>query len=290
MKRSALSVAVAFVSLLAAAPAASAIAYEPEPSFCKPALLRDHLEPLERLPKLPAPPRSGRLAFGPTSLRLEPLPALITGEGRVGYRLYLQRQGASVHPRWTVTTTLVRVDWQGRLVKTIARATRKVRTIDARRGAGVEFDLSGAFGPYRVLSVFRSKAGEKLGSYGFYFRLVRPDESARLALNSRSYRPGQTVFARVDNFGTALVTYGVPYAIEQLSGSTWSKAPESPKGPWILPLYFSEPGMSGDCTGFWIPPSMPAGRYRMVKQIDYALERTKDRTKFLTAEFDVVAP
>lgn len=288
MKRRALSSAIAALAVLfVVVPSASAVTYEVEPPFCKPALLRDYLKPLERLPRLPSPP-SGRLPFGPERLGLRPMQSLVVGSGRVGYDLVVEGR-APVHPDWRVTTTLERVDWRGRPVKTIATANRQLRTIRSDRRAGDVFELKGAPAPYRVITVFRSKSGEQLGRFGFYFRLVRPTESAILALNASSYRPGQTVFARVENRGTELVGYGVPYAIERLSGSTWSKAPESPRGPWILPLLLSNPGMSGRCTGFWITPDMPAGRYRMVKEIDFMRQSGKDRSKFLLAEFDVLA-
>lgn len=287
MKRGALaSVIVAVASLLVAAPGASAVTYEVEPPFCEPTVLRDYLKPVEQLPKLPSPP-SGRLPFGPERLTVKPMQSLVIGSGRVGYDLFIRNQ-APVHPHWRVTTTLERVDWRGRPVKTIATTDRQVRTIRFGRGAGVEFELEGVPGPYRVITVFSSKSGERLGRFGFYFRLMRPTESARLALNSNSYRPGQTVFARVENLGTELVGYGVPYAIERLSGSTWSKAPESPRGPWILPLLLSNPGMSGRCNGFWIPPDMPAGRYRVVKEIDFMRRTSEGRSKFLLAEFDLL--
>jgi hypothetical protein len=268
------------------APAASAVTYEPAPPFCAPHVLKDHLAPLERLPALPSPPASGQLGFGPSSLRIQSLPALVTGAGRVGYKLYLRRKAPSIHPRWRVTTTLSRVDWHGDEVEAITRTNRRLRTIKAGRGAGVQLELDGIPAPYRVLTVFHNKAGERIGGFGFYFRVVSLIGRARLVLNAHSYGPGQTVFGRVENLGTALVNYGVPYAIERLDGTTWSKAPESPPGPWIMPLLSSAPGMSGGCDNFWIPPTMPAGRYRMVKEVEIGSVRPRDPT-FLTAEFDV---
>ncbi|HEX5714289.1 MAG TPA: immunoglobulin-like domain-containing protein [Solirubrobacterales bacterium] len=274
--------------MLGSAATASAMTYEPEPPFCTPQVIEDHLKPLKRLPRLPEPPASGRVRFGPAGLHLQPLPAQVTGEGQVGYKLFLQPNAPSIHPGWKVTTTLARVDWQGRAVETIERTRRRLHTIKAGRGAGVQFEIEGVPGPYRVVSVFRSKTGQRLGEYGFYFQLLPSTNSARLALNGNVYRPGQTVFSRVENLGTEAVRYGVPYSIERLQVGTWEKAPEAPRGPWIMPLLYSAPGRSGPCNGFAVPPTMPSGRYRVVKEVTFGLRKQQQDSVNLYAEFDVV--
>jgi len=116
---------------------------------------------------------------------------------------------------------------------------------------------------------------------------MRPISRARLATNRQSYRAESTVFARVENYGTVAVGYGVPYSIEHLEGESWVEAPESPKGPWILPLLLNPPGFSGRCNGFLVPPEMAAGNYRVVKEVMFGLLRPAVR-KTLTAEFQVI--
>jgi len=251
--------------------------------------VNDLLEPLARLPKLHAPPASGRLGFGPASLRLHPLPAVVTDEGQVGYRLDLGRKARSVHPQWLVTTTLTRVDWQGRVVKVIDRVRRQLRTIRAGRGTGVQFEIKGVSAPYRVITVFRSKSGKKLGKFGFYFRLVPSTSNVRLALDADSYRAGDTVFGRIENFGTLPVTYGAPYAIERLEGAIWNRAAESPRD-FTLPAYGAAPGMSGTgCSRFRVRATMPPGRYRMSKEVDIeTVPRLRADRATVYAEFDVL--
>jgi len=118
---------------------------------------------------------------------------------------------------------------------------------------------------------------------------VETPKKTRLALNSGSYGPESTVFARIENFGTATVRYGAPYVIERLEGSTWVRAPESPR-VFILPLWGAGPGRTGidSCSRFWIPPSMRPGRYRMTKEVEYAVGKSRDRhPTILSAEFDI---
>ncbi len=268
------------------------ISYETEPRtppFCTPVVVQDYLQPLRQLPKLRAPSASGRVGFGPASLRLSPLPALVASEGRVGYKLFLEGQGRSLHPDWTVKTTLARINWKGRVLKVVDQVQRRVKTLRAGRGAGVQFEIKGVAAPYRVTTVFRSKAGRKLGKYGFYFRLVRPSSSVALSLDASSYRAGTTVFGRIENFGTGWVSYGAGYTIERLEGGAWKKAPESPEA-FTLQAFSAEPGMSGaGCSAFRTRTWTPLGRYRMAKEVLIETEpRSRPTPIAVYAEFDVV--
>jgi hypothetical protein len=268
------------------------VIYEPAPAspppFCAPVTVSDLLEPLAHLPKLHAPPASGRLGFGPASLRLHPLPALVTDEGRVGYKLDLNRHAPSLHPNWVVTTTLARIDSRGRAVKTIDRVRRRLKTVRVGRGAAVQFEVEGESSLYRVITVFRSKSGKKLARYGFYFRLVPTTSNARLTLDASSYRVGDTVFGRIENFGTLPVSYGAQFAIEQLEGASWNRTPQSPR---VFPLlsYAAEPGKSGaGCAQFRIRQNMEPGHYRMSKEVDFEIvPQLRSEHATLYAEFDV---
>lgn len=280
--------ACAIGGVLASAQASPAITYEPEPPFCEGSLARDFLAPFERMPKLPAPAPTGRIGFGPASLRLQPLPPLLVNEGSVGYKISLRRPSRPVYVNWDMTTTLTRIDWRGRPIETLDIVHRHVKAVRPRRGAGVHFDVSKKPAVYRVTAVFRSQSGRKLGTYGFYFRVVALTQGAQLKLNAARYRPETRVFGRVDNFGSETVFYGEPYRIEKLEGTSWVKAPESPR--WFtLPLYSTGPGLAGNqCSGFWIPPTMPPGRYRMSKEVDFGDWRPLNREPtLLTAEFDI---
>jgi hypothetical protein len=283
-------VAAILAAGLTSAPPSHAVIYESAPSpFCDGEVLHDYLVPLKRMPRLHSPPPSGRIGFGPASIAIRPYPALLVGEGRVGYGLSLRRRTPAAHPRWDVTTTLSRVDWQGRAIEMVDRVRRQVNTVGRGHSAGVHFKVGDDPGAYRLTSVFRSRSGQKLGGYGFYFRVVAPTQNVRLGLNADSYRPGNTVFGRIENYGTATVNYGVAYSIERLNGSSWSQAPESPRGPWILIGLSTQAGQSGRCLGFWIPNDMSPGTYRVVKSVDFASGHGRSNPTMLTAEF-AIAP
>jgi Big-like domain-containing protein len=287
----ALVAAIVALALAISAPAAGAVTYETAPSaFCRATVLRDYLAPLSRLPKPHSPGPSGQLGFGPRGIRLQPLPPLLVGGGTIGYKLFLVRGARAQHPDWTVVTTLARVNWRGRVAETHNRTRRRVRTISRTHGAGAEFRVNRYAFPYLLTVGFRDRAGRDLGEYGFYFRVVDATGTARLGLSAPTYRPGETVFARVENLGSSPVTYGAPYAIERLDAAGWARAPESPPGPWILPLYWTPGGMTENgCQGFWIPPTMPPGRYRISKEAKFPALRQPGsaESRLLTGEFDL---
>jgi hypothetical protein len=296
MRRRVSALAVAAIGALAlalsaAVPVMGAVTYETAPSaFCRPTVLRDYLAPLNRLPKLHSPGPSGRLDFGPRSIRLQPLPSLLVGGGTIGYKLTLSRGAPAQHPNWTVVTTLTRVNWRGRTAETHNHARRHVTTVSRSHGAGVEFRVNRYAFPYLLTAVFRDQSGKELGEYGFYFRVVDATANARFGLSAPSYRPGNTVFARVENIGSSPVSYGAAYAIERLEGAAWTKAPESPKGPWILPLYTTPTGTTEEgCHSFWIPPTMPPGHYRISKEAQFPALRGpgSDEPRLIGGEFDI---
>lgn len=280
MKRWMLGIALLTTIVVGSGPSASAVTYETAPPFCGGALLRDYLAPLKRMPKLRSP-STGQVGFGPSNLLLKASRRLIVGEGEIEYWLSLQKPKPSVRLNWIVTATLTRVNARGRAVEMVGRSRRHVGSVDRSDFPGARFEVGGEPATYRLIVAFRSDTGDRLGYYGFYYRAVLPTHDLRLGLNAGSYRPEQTVFARVENLGTVRVSYGAGYAIQRFEGSAWRKAPESP-GRFIKPLYNVAPGMaSGRCHGFWIPPTMPPGRYRMSKVV-WSPESP------LTAEFDVL--
>jgi len=276
-----------FLALAVTSASALATYEEPQP-FCKGETIHDFLAPLQQMPKLHSPPENGRIGFGPKSVELTPTPALLVGKGSIGYSLALHWRSPPAHPKWNVTTTLSAVDWRGRTTGIVGRVQRRVGTISRKHNVEIHFDVGGRSAAYRLTFVFRSESGRKLGGYGFYSRVVRPTKHARLTLDSDSYGPEATVFGRIDNFGTVSAFYGAEYVIERLEGSSWVRAPESPRY-FILPLYWSGPGSSGPCLGFGVRPTM-SGRYRMSKQIEYGNwpPPRNRRPVTLTAEFDVV--
>jgi Big-like domain-containing protein len=281
--RAALWVAITAALLLTALTArAAAVTYESEPAFCKRQFIVDPVSPFARMPKLHSPAADGRIGFGPERLRLRITPPLQTGGSEIGFTLAIaQRKGLSLP--WKATTTIVDVNGNGRPIGKPRRMTKKVGWLKPFRGDRFQFAVAGDPAFYRTTILLSGASEQRLGRYSFYTRVARPIFAARLSLNAATYRPENTVFFRVENLGTLSVAYGVPYSIERLEPGGWIEAPESPDGPWILPILMSLPGFSGPCAGFWIPPTMPAGHYRVVKPIGI-----RDETN-LTAEFDIAS-
>jgi hypothetical protein len=264
------------VAIMIGAPSASAVTYETAPSFCGSAILRDYLAPLKRMPKLQS---RGRMNFGSSSLVLNTSRPLIVGGGNIEAWFSLRDSGPAVHPNWILTATLTSVNRHGHSVKAIRSSRKRIRAISRSTLPGIEIQVDDTPAFYRLTIGIQGDAGQKLGDFGYYFRVVPPVHDTRLGLNSGSYRPEQTVFARVENFGTEHIHYGADYRISRLEGTRWVKAPESP-GRFIKPLYGTPPGAIGKCFQFWVPPAMPPGRYRMTKSIHWLDP--------INAEFDVV--
>jgi hypothetical protein len=248
------------------------------------------------MPKLHAPPESGRLGFGPSNLRFSFHPPLLLGGAAPGFDLSLYKRSPAVHPGWKVTATLSQVDWKGRVLKVVDVAKRKLTTVN--REQGDDFEVVAGAGVYRLTVVFLSRTGRKLGGFGTYYRVVPLTRHVRLGLDADSYQPEDTLLARVEDFGTTAVVYVVPYAIERFEEEGWVKAPESPEGPRIRPLLYSLPGASGPCEGFRIPASMPPGLYRMKQEVAFVFPHLHrgggvridypHPKRSLTAEFEVV--
>jgi hypothetical protein len=263
--------------LSAAAPAAPAVTYEPS-SFCSGGVVRDFLAPLTQMPKLHSPPATGRVGFGPARLIIRSRPQLVVDEREVGYTLALGRS-QSAHLDWDIVTTLTLIDRHGESVEAKKRVRRHLETVRSGHGGGVRLPVGPEPAFYRLTSVFRNSSGQKLGGYGFYFRVVVPTERARLVLLEDSVRPSQLVSGRIENLGTRPVSYGTFFAIERFDGAAWTLAPESPPGPWLAVAFQVLPGAAGKCSIFQVPASMPPGHYRMTKSTG---------PRGLSAEFDVV--
>lgn len=283
------ALAALLVAAWAAAPArAVAPPAPPDPSFCEGTVVRDFLAPTKRMPKLRSPRRDGTLPFRPRGIGLfawhpglEP-----KADEEIGYVFSLRRH-APARPRWRVDARLELVDWRGRRLKQVAGKRRQVRRLGRdRRRLNLKLPLPRRIGFYRYSAEFRGPSGKLLGRLGFYARVMAPVKRIRLALSSPTYTPGQTVLGRIENLGTGSVYFGSPYRIERYDGGVWTRAPETPQA-FPMPLYTAGSGLSSPCSPFRIPHSMPLGRYRMVKEVDFAIgQRAQSAT--IAAEFDVV--
>jgi hypothetical protein len=135
--------------------------------------------------------------------------------------------------------------------------------------------------------VIRSLSGRKLAEFGNYYRVIRPTVHTRLTLDATTYRPGDTLFGRVENPGATVVLFGQEYKIEKPEGESWVPIIEA---QFVIPLYWVAAGVtSGHCIPFTIPTSMPAGRYRLSQEAVISWSRLHGQLRpTLHAEFEVV--
>ncbi len=261
-----------------------AAASESEPSFCERATLHDYLAPMKRLPKLRELPfrRSGEARFRGVYVGAAG-PALAVNGGRAGYQLQWD-----ANPGWDVTVEFARVNANGKVIHQIGQRHLRLGELAPALITEPAFTMSGKPALYRTTLVIRSSSGRKLAEFGNYYRVIRPTVHVRLAPDASAYRPGTTVFARIENPGAAFVLFGDGYEVEVLEGASWMPAPEL-RGPFVTPLSFVAPGTTGShCLPVPIPASTPAGRYRVSQEtvVSWPFERHEQRP-FLRAEFEV---
>jgi hypothetical protein len=259
---------------------------EPEPHFCETITLHDYLAPLKRMPKLRELPfrRRSETRFHGVYVGAAG-PSLAVNGGRAGYQLQWD-----TNPRWDVTVTVAEVSAGGKVVRQLGQRHLRLGSLAPALGTEPSFTMPGKPAFYRSTLAIRSSSGRKLAEFGNYYRVIKPNVHVRLATDASTYRPGTTVFARIENPGAAFVLFGDGYEVESLEGAGWTPAPELP-GPFWTPLSFVAPGTTGShCLTVPIPTSTPAGRYRVSQEtvLSWPFERHEQRP-FLRAEFEVAA-
>jgi hypothetical protein len=144
---------------------------------------------------------------------------------------------------------------------------RRLRTIALKPAETVEprFRLPERPGFYRTILTIRSSTGREIAKFGNYYRLVKPKPNMYFTAQAATYRPGETVFARLENPGLAFALYGEEFKVEGLQGETWGPVAAAP-GPFHTALQFVAPGTTGHCLDFPIPAGLPAGRYRLSQE------------------------
>lgn len=278
--------------LLGALFAPSAPAYE-LPPFCDGGYVHNYLSPIEKMPALHSPPTSGPLPFSPGSIHLQSLNSgqLQAGEGTIGYALSNLASGRAAQPHWKVTASLSKIDRQGRPRKILKTKQLRLSHLGAGAIRYLSFHVSREPTLYRVDVLFRSWSGKPLAAYGEYVRVVRSRLDVRLISSGKSFLPGQTVFARVANYGSESLEYGVDFSIEVFDGAGWIEAPISPVNVWPALAVLTGPGEAGPCSTFEIPANAAPGRYRFVKSVGYSRSTARSRQSHslaLHAVFDVL--
>lgn len=289
-------VTAAVLGIVGSAPASPAMA-----AFCQTAIVHNYAKPLERMPDLRKPPMEQHLPFGPARVFFGQIGhgPLLVGQSAIGFSLSYSpyRRNHHLSPRldWNIVTRLTWVDQRGRAKKVlgvIEKRVNRLRSTDDRPSGDLSlaFDVSKP-GLYRIESIFRDQSGKRLGRFGEYIRVLRPSLDVRLTLNGMSFRPGDTVSARLENYGTEPLFYGLGYSIEYYDGASWARPPTQPTYTVVPAIGLSSgPGQAASCWNFPIPTDAPSGRYRFVRDVEHfagGLLPRKGKTLTLAAEFNV---
>lgn len=273
-RQSAIASLIAALAILALS-LAPAVASADSPPFCGEQIVHDYTRPFQRMPRLHEPPKSGHFPFAPPRVYLQsPERSVLVSEDGMGPVFSYGLSSTSSIERtirldWVMVARVFRVDGRGRPVEVVNRRSRAIGTVSDKELSRISLPLwlSSKESLYKVELSIMGRHGALLGRYGQYLRVVRPTVAVGLGLNSKSLRPGAALDFRVENFGTARVSYGEPFSIERFDG-VWSVyLSEAQLGPWHRNLLGLFSGAVGRCQRVRIPADAPPGKYRLRKAL-----------------------
>jgi hypothetical protein len=271
MRRSSVLVLL-FLCLVAGAAPARAIEMQTfGKAWCKGKLLHDYQRPLKELPPVQSPPE--QLPFGPRNLNLyqTSFSRVIVGRGGFGYGFFDETyRDRTLRLNWEITARVSRVDSGGELLRTLRQRT--VQVGETKKEDEIDLWLGVPPGPalYRYDLEFHDlESGALLSSYSEYLRVVRRTFHAGIAVNHKTFHPGQDAFARIENRGTEWVEFGVDYGVQRFEHGHWG--PDLLTGQaWPLVAIDMSGGAAGWCSRYRIPPDAKPGRYRFFKGLGSA--------------------
>jgi hypothetical protein len=280
--------ALAVAVIVASNQSAAAADSKSSPGFCEEQPSR-YLRPLLKMPPLLAPPASERLPFGPERLRIYIYGGqLQVGAGGIGFAFSNESIEYPFQSDWIAELDLLRVDQTGTVKRRLNHKVDSLFRIAPNGTRFEQFKVSPHPGYYRVNILLRTRgSGDMLGRYGAYFRVVRPTFGVKLAASTKVVAPGQTIYARVKNLGTELVTPDSLFPIERLTGGDWAQvASASVSG--LRPTFRARlrGGEDARCASFQVAADVEPGTYRFKADVRSSFhEHTKVVTRF--AEFSV---
>lgn len=258
-------------------------ARDQERNLCDRGSVRNYLEPIQDLPPLPSAPTSGRLHFAPRGVLFHPIGGgLRVGRGMIGFN-FDDRLDQRRELNWRISAELFRI---GPERHTSALVEKRAEFVGSRRPSEISvqrFVVGPRPGYYSVRVSIENRAGELLGGYGKYFRVVHPSYKADLVLSSTSIASGTTLIARVENRGTEAVVPRSRFVLQRYDGIAWVEvAAVVPKGLRSRVMELVPGGMAGRCATLVV--DQPPGRYRIVNRV---LRPLRGQQAILTATFAV---
>jgi hypothetical protein len=202
-----------------------------------------------------------------------------------GYGFSEHHYGGTARLDWYVTASLWTIDKRGTPFQEVDREELFIGRLNAVHQPHIEVEPpAGRRGFYRLDMRISNQAGTVLGSYGTYFKVVRPFWKVKLGLARDEVQPGQRIFSRLENYGTETVHYGEAFGIQRLEGGEWMGQPDLVRGIWLRWLGILGPGRTGLCNSVSLPDDMEPGRYRIVKSVEPG---PRQKRIFLTAPFTI---
>lgn len=92
-------------------------------------------------------------------------------------------------------------------------------------------------------------------------------QGVELLVSNAQIARGESIYARLANFGEKRAFYGREFVIQRRSEGGWERDPASPKGPWVKVAGVLKPGSAGRCYRFDVPMDQPTGQYRFSTRI-----------------------
>jgi hypothetical protein len=272
-------------------------------AFCESRIVRDYAGFLRNLPPLTPRPMAERLPFAPERVFFGGLSGgpLQVGWGIRGFSLsYSPNEPEADKPspelNWHVTATLTSIDRQGQPLAPPQTIDQHIDRLWPRGAGGAgevrwDFYIPGGPAIYRLEIVFENSNGEQLAAFGEYFRVLRPSVDFRFSLNKKKARPGQTVRAKLSNYGVALLAFGLGKTIEYHDGTSWTEPPVEFYSGLVSAIRLGlSPGTSKSCWSATIPENAPPGRYRLATRVEVSkrLEPGPKNQRTVRAGFTVL--
>lgn len=268
-----LAVALALAGLLVFAMNASAAqAASVEPLTCgHMRMIRDFLEPLERMAPIHEPPTSGKLPFAPQGMNLKSRGSgLIVGGGLVGFGLSDDAIEQVRHLNWIVETELERVNRRGEVVSQLGIKRRMLGSIEGNSIEDILHRVPGKPAFYRLdIRFFRRDTHQLLGKYSTYSRVMRPRVDFRVIIETPMVAPGELATAKLINLGNMPIeaySYDFGFNVQVFTGVRWLYMPESPsRGPTRKRISFIPAGTENrGCLRYLVPAGQAPGLFRFV--------------------------
>lgn len=111
-------------------------------------------------------------------------------------------------------------------------------------------------------------------------------KKAMLLVNHSTVPSGGTVYARIANFSSVIVGFGLEFQIEERLSGSWQVDPASPPGPWPQKRGRIQPGAAGSCYVFEVPADHSPGELRFSTVIE-GLQGAAGRSARKYAQFTV---